>query len=538
MRISLFRLRVSSLFPDLRLPSSVWIGLFVGFVSALIAGNDAWRSLEDYHVEIAQIRSSMQNMSRSLVHHAEGTAEIADAAIFGVVARLEQEGISPGVFARLSASLPDRAAVSSRLWSIFIVDAEGRLLASSLPGPPDQAPLENGYLRHHRENADRGPYVGPPMREPSSGLWLITVSRRFDNVDGTFAGVVVATLDVEFFARHFAQFDIGQRGVIALFGRDGLLLSRRPFDPALVNSDMSNSPLFTTETALTLGSYRYVSRIDQIERLAGFARSTRFPFAASAAVSIEEALQPWRASAGSRLVVDLGLVAIVIILGLLLMAHASRRQSAERQLAELARTDAVTGLANRRAFDAEIAREWRRAARAGKPLSLLLLDLDRFKRFNDSYGHQAGDACLRAVGDTLVRSLSRAGDFTARYGGEELVVLLADMAGPGAVAAAEKVRAAIEAVGIPHAGNVPYGVVTASIGVATVTPTADLTPDALLLGADAALYDAKAGGRNRIAVSAGLVFCPLPRTSLRDDTGFPPDRRGFAQQVTKVRQTG
>lgn len=190
---------------------------------------------------------------------------------------------------------------------------------------------------------------------------------------------------------------------------------------------------------------------------------------------------------------------------------ATERKALESNLAALARTDGLTGLANRRSFDEALAAEWRRARREGLSVSLLLLDVDRFKLFNDTYGHPAGDACLKAVATAVTAAVHRPADLVARYGGEEIAILLPGIPNEGAAAVAERVRAAIEAVGLAHSANKPSGVVTVSIGVATARPVAgaDLTAEALVAAADAALYSAKHSGRNRIAIA---VSVPPPAT--------------------------
>jgi len=165
----------------------------------------------------------------------------------------------------------------------------------------------------------------------------------------------------------------------------------------------------------------------------------------------------------------------------------------------LSTQDGLTGVPNRRHFDEALEREWRRAARSQRPLSLLMLDVDYFKFFNDTAGHQAGDDCLREVARTLAASLQRAGDVVARYGGEEFAVLLPETEADRAQQFAETLRQRIEALGIPHAGS-PLANVTASIGVATVVPSHDDSGcEELVRGADIALYEAKRSGRNRVA---------------------------------------
>lgn len=183
------------------------------------------------------------------------------------------------------------------------------------------------------------------------------------------------------------------------------------------------------------------------------------------------------------------------------------RKAAEEQLTQLASQDGLTGIANRRTFDEALAREWRRSMRAEMPLSLLLLDIDRFKALNDSQGHQKGDECLRRVASVLRSTVRRASDLAARYGGEEFVLLLPDTDATGAESVAERVRAEIEGLALPHAAGGLGGVVTVSVGVATMWPSTGepmVFSSALTEDADRCLYMAKQSGRNRVVHSMML----------------------------------
>jgi diguanylate cyclase (GGDEF)-like protein len=169
--------------------------------------------------------------------------------------------------------------------------------------------------------------------------------------------------------------------------------------------------------------------------------------------------------------------------------------AANAQLEQLSKLDSLTGVQNRRAFDAAIEDEWRRALRLGTPLSLMFLDLDFFKGYNDRYGHPAGDECLRRVAQLLEGSLQRVADLVARYGGEEFVIVLPNTALAGAEDMARRIRAAVEDMGIVHEGGVG-GVVTVSLGAACVVPTPSSNPAVLIEAADRALYRSKREGRN------------------------------------------
>jgi diguanylate cyclase (GGDEF)-like protein/PAS domain S-box-containing protein len=171
---------------------------------------------------------------------------------------------------------------------------------------------------------------------------------------------------------------------------------------------------------------------------------------------------------------------------------------ANRRLQTLAGQDSLTGLANRRAFDEALAKEYRRAEREKKTLSLVILDVDRFKAFNDHYGHPAGDACLRQIGAVIAETARRPGDVAARYGGEEFVMLLPDTDEAGAELIAERIRRAVLALEIPHLANA-RGLVTVSVGVAALALAGgDGSPDGLVEDADRALYCAKECGRNAV----------------------------------------
>ena len=171
-------------------------------------------------------------------------------------------------------------------------------------------------------------------------------------------------------------------------------------------------------------------------------------------------------------------------------------QKANETLARLATIDGLTQVANRRFFDQTMSREWNRLKRTGQPLSLILSDVDFFKHYNDTYGHQAGDDCLRAVAGALDAHVRRGGDCVARYGGEEFSVVLPGTYPEGAVCVAEFLRAAVEELAMEHKNSSVSSVVTISLGVATAFPSPELTEEALIESADKALYEAKASGRN------------------------------------------
>ncbi len=173
-----------------------------------------------------------------------------------------------------------------------------------------------------------------------------------------------------------------------------------------------------------------------------------------------------------------------------------------RELQRLSSLDGLTGVANRRQFDESLEQEWQRAARTGMPLSLIFADVDYFKRYNDHYGHQAGDDALKKVAGALQSTVHRPADLVSRYGGEEFVMVLPDTTLEGAVAVASKVLDNVRTLNIPHENAENTDRVTLSIGVATLTPKENENPQTLVQAADKALYRAKEAGRNRIESSS------------------------------------
>jgi len=183
------------------------------------------------------------------------------------------------------------------------------------------------------------------------------------------------------------------------------------------------------------------------------------------------------------------------------LVRTAELEAANRQLEALSATDGLTGLANRRKFDIEWEMEWQRALRQGLPLAIAMVDVDQFKAYNDHYGHQMGDLCLKIVAQALGNSAQRSGEVAARYGGEEFVVILPGLGGTEAYAVMERVRVALQAQDLPHAKADVAGVVTISVGVASRVPRADESSASLVQEADAAMYRAKHQGRNQVVLA-------------------------------------
>lgn len=176
-----------------------------------------------------------------------------------------------------------------------------------------------------------------------------------------------------------------------------------------------------------------------------------------------------------------------------------RLAAAKSELQRLSALDGLTGITNRRRFDEQLDQEWKRAARDGSPLSVILTDIDHFKAYNDHYGHLAGDDCLKRVAAALRDAVQRPGDLVARYGGEEFVAILPGTDSAGARAVAESMRRGVADLGIDHAASPTHSKVTSSLGAATIVPDETSVPATLVAAADEALYESKKAGRNRVS---------------------------------------
>ena len=397
----------------------------------------------------------------------------------------------------------DRAATATYLGSILVLDPAGNVVIDAAGSVPRKANFsDRKYFTVHRDNPNAGLYVSDPfLSRLRGGSPSIAISRRISRPDGSFGGVAMVAIDLEYFHQLFAGLSVGPGGIVALVSRDGTMIMRAPYDRHVIGRGLKGAATFRQFLKAPEGSFSDTSSIDGERRLYYFKNFRDLPLIIVVANAHSDIYAAWRHRAltiGSLMATSaLGFVGLSLALG----AQLRRRMRAESELAMLARTDGLTGLDNRRTLGEILDREWRRARRTDSVFSLLFVDVDRFKSYNDTYGHQAGDDALCAVAKCIGENLRRPADTAARYGGEEFVVVLPDTAPEGAAVIAEKIRSAISDLAIVHAGS-EYGRVTASIGAAAWTPEQHGDVSAVIRAADEALYTAKATGRNKVALSS------------------------------------
>jgi diguanylate cyclase (GGDEF)-like protein len=381
-----------------------------------------------------------------------------------------------------------------------VFDADGKLTidASTLDPAPENRSDEE-YFQVHRDRPDAGLYISRPMLH--HGAYAIVLSRRITDADGRFRGVVAGSVRFSYFHDLIGRLNLGPGDIITVFRRDGTVIMRTPFDLDVIGKNLGDFPGVKRALSEPSGSYSGIATATHTARLYVWRDGTR-PLVVVVGKPWDDILKLWRTEATRIGAIMLALIAFVLAVTLFLAREIGRRALAEDKLEELATTDALTGLKNRRKFDTAIDAEWRRAARHKTPLALLMIDADYFKAYNDTFGHQAGDEVLIGIAICITDAVRRAGDCVARYGGEEFAVLLPGLSSLEALSVAETIRLKVQ----QWSGDPP--ITTVSVGVASLTP--DITTDwsGLVNAADKALYAAKANGRNR------SVMASMPKLSL------------------------
>jgi diguanylate cyclase (GGDEF)-like protein len=496
-------------------PSLVWgttaLGLVVMLAFFVAIGRDFYRSTLELTDQQARNIATLveQEVARDIeLYHLSLQAVldgIADPELMAQPPRLRQ------------IALFDRSTTAQGLGALVVLDANGLIVLDSLASPVRRGNFaDREYFRiHHDAAQDIGLYISKPFQARLQGsIWSISLSRRVTRPDGSFGGIVSGTVKLDYVRQRFENVHLGVDGAITLFRDDGIVLARNLGGHELTGRDLSTAPLFAhIKNGAASGSFWAAAQSDGVSRFYAFRRVANLPLVVSVGLAESEVFAAWRNKIKMLSLVYLLMAASIVALVALFASELRRREAAEHAQAALARQDNLTGLANRRGFNEALEREWQRALRERKPLSLVMIDIDHFKRFNDSLGHPEGDRVLAAVASAVRRAGQRPADLAARYGGEELGVLLPDTDAKGARRIAESMLTNVRQLAEPHPSS-EHGILTVSIGVATMFAGQNIGPSSLITLADTALYAAKQSGRNQVRES-NVSAADFNRTTMR-----------------------
>ena len=492
---------------------------FVFVVCVIIIGLVVLSTLRERDVELSQSNEALSNMAMALAQHADQTFNEADIVLQGFMERLRVDGYDEKGLRRTHEVMIMRVRELEQLHGLFVYDEFGNWVVNSQPMLDTR--LNNSdrdYFQYHRDHSSLEPYISKPIQSRSTGSWILTISRRINKPDGTFGGVLLATINLNFFERFYDRFNLGEQGAIMLGTMSGTVLFRRPVLNDSIGKSLDKSPLFQQYVRhRTEGTVEIRSTMDGVLRVNSFRRLEQHPLFIIVAQSKDYILSSWYNHVLYRSIGVSALIVLLVFGGRKLVNQIKMTEAAQadavaaRYRAEELNTvlqrqallDGLTGLANRRKFDEAIRQEIARVNRHHEPVTLLMLDVDHFKKFNDRYGHLEGDECLRRIGRVLNSAVQRPGDVAARYGGEEFALVLPGCDRVGAQIVAERIRAGILAMNLAHEDS-PHGVVSVSIGAATLTwPACTWSlPKDMIKAADEALYAAKQRGRNTVAAAA------------------------------------
>lgn len=494
--------------------------LIVSFMLAVILAFltvEGWRTWRDYRAAFASARDSVTNLARATAQHAEDAIRQVDVLTAALAERVEGDGLQGIDVSRIHNLLVQQSRIMPQLHGLFIYGPDGQWIVTDKEVTPEMANnADRDYFKFHRTHEDRNVRIGDVVRSRSTNDLIIPISRRLNNPDGSFAGVLLGTIKVSYFVDYYGDFKIDDKGALVLATRSGTILVRRPFIESVVGKSLANSEIYKNYLPKSdQGIAQVRAIVDDTERLYGYRALSTYPLVVEAGLSRESIIGPWRRDLIKTSLVLFCLLAVFTAFGLIVLSQLRQKMMISRELRrahqameEMALTDSLTGLGNRRRLDKALQDEIRLAQRQGSALSLIMIDVDYFKRYNDRYGHAGGDDCLSAVGGAILHAIKRPGDLAIRYGGEEFTVLLPNTDSAGAAQVAEDILRAIRALDIEHADH-PLGKVTASAGIATRQPgIEDVTPTSLLKSADACLYSAKQSGRNRWYSLDGSHFAP------------------------------
>ncbi|MGX5795276.1 sensor domain-containing diguanylate cyclase [Pseudomonas sp. E2-15] len=489
-------------------PKALSVGMiaFIFLVCGTLVSAIAWQLKQSADERLTNAIIAVHNIVRASDQQAQDTLRQAESILSNLAERVENDKLDAEQRLRLFKVMAKNVELTDGIQGLFIYDKNGDWVVNSFSSETvTKNNSDRSYFIYHKNHPGSDIYIGQVILSRTTGDMIIPVSRRTQYPDGSFSGVVLATLPVSYFQNYFERLDVDKKGVIVLALNNGDLLARRPMIDALMTTNIAKGELFSRYLKSSdSGTARWTSVVDGVERIYAYSRIKGLPVITAAGLSLDSVFSTWWIYVYQASIMVVLIIFVLISLGFLFYRQIQRLLLAEEvlrlaqhDLEHIAKTDSLTGLPNRRCFDAAMAQEWSRACRTGNSVALILIDIDWFKQYNDHYGHVLGDECLTRIAQLIGNHIRRPADLAARYGGEEFVILLPETELAGAMEVAEKVRSVIEAARIEHSGNAA-GIVTISAGVASSSQDGVILATDLLEKTDSLLYRAKKLGRNRV----------------------------------------
>ncbi|QDY43955.1 GGDEF domain-containing protein (plasmid) [Candidatus Pantoea soli] len=491
------------------------MALFIVLTSLFVVAINAWSLWNGWQQTMSERKDDARNLSISLARQAEDAFLQVDITLADAVRQLRQRGNAYAATPEFLRQLKEQQSKLPQLHGLFVYDTEGHWIASSGNFIPTNASnADRDYFQWHLHHNDTSLLISRVIRSRSTGDLVIPVSVRLNDEKGNFAGVALATVRVDYFRQHYGYYALGAKDTLGLILADASALYIRPFPDNVIGRVLSSSPLFKTELkAASSGNAIWRSSLDGVQRVFGYARLERYPLIVTAGYDLATIRDAWMKSNLVNVLLNLLLLIAIAGMGIVVFRQVGtnvRNQveltfvrdeltSINHTLQSLALVDGLTGLANRRQFDALLDQALMKSQKTGDPLALVMVDIDYFKRYNDTYGHVAGDECLQDVAKALKSCVQYHGDVVARYGGEEFAIILPNTDFAEAKIVAEQAVGAVRERGIAHESTeLASGLVTVSAGYFALLSHGNAAEaEQLKREADQALYMAKRSGRDR-----------------------------------------
>ncbi|KXU85465.1 hypothetical protein CI15_20040 [Paraburkholderia monticola] len=447
---------------------------------------------------MTQARDAANNLALSLEKETEHNLDICQLAMRDVVTSMETPAtlqLTPDARHLVAFS----AAKNVReLGAIFAADAAGNsTLDSRWIQPPKLNVSERDFFQVQQRQKGAGLYLSKPfMSRLGAGKPSIALSLRLDDANGQFAGIVAGTLRLSYFHHLFEDSILGDHGTLTLLETDGTVVMRQPYHRDDIGRSLAGGHSFSTLVQSDHGTYVDVAVIDHVERLYSFRRIGNYPLVVVVGLATDDIFAEWRKRAFAIGIVTVILDALTIMLCLMFSAQLRRRLAMERQLKTLAWFDALTGLPNRAQLNKEMLRVLTESGRNSSQSAVLFIDLDRFKRVNDTQGHDVGDEVLSETARRL-RDCVRGEDVIGRLGGDEFLAILQNCDVHRAAHVAGRILQTLyQPISVSTKADTSI-TLSASIGV-SLYPHDGQDADTLLRNADMAMYKAKSAGRNQV----------------------------------------